>query len=308
MWHDAAMPAPAPHPSVEAFHRSLALERRLSPRTVDGYLRDLGFFIAHAAPEGGFDPATVEARSVRRYLSALHRQTLAATTIARRLAAVRAYFRFLVKSGALEVDPTARVRTPKQPKRHPRFLTADDAARLVEAPTGEGPAAVRDRAILELTYGSGLRVSEVVGLDLSDLDLRAGTMRVVGKGNKTRVVPIGRAAQASLEAWLARRGELKGKGGHPSALFRNKNGGRLSARSVQKLVERCRPACAENGATPHWLRHACATHMLSSGADLRSIQELLGHASLSTTQRYTHVDLQALMKVYDQAHPRARAD
>lgn len=294
------------HPSLDAFHRYLAHERRSSRHTVAGYLRDLGFFIAAVRGEGRFDPAAVDRRAVRRYLATLHREGLSPPTIARKLAAVRAYFRFLVRTGALEVDPTGLLHTPKQPKRTPRFLSADDAARLVEAPDGDGPAAVRDRAVLELTYGAGLRVSEVVGLDVGDLDLSAGTARVLGKGNKTRVVPMGRHAIEAIRAWLVKRPELVGQAGHPSALFRNKNGGRLSARAVQRLVERCRPACAEAGATPHWLRHACATHMLGSGADLRSIQEQLGHSSLSTTQRYTHVDVQALMRVYDNAHPRAR--
>ncbi len=303
-------PTAAPrHPDLEDFHRYLRFEKRASPRTVDGYLRDLGFFVAHARGDGDFDPAAITHRDVRRYVAGLHKDGLAPSTIARKLAAVRAFFRYLVRIERLPADPTARVRTPKQPQRTPRFLSADDAARLMEAPQGDGPAATRDRAILELAYGGGLRVSEVVGLDLSDLDLGQGTARVVGKGSKTRIVPIGRHAIAALQSWLAKRPEMNGKGsGHPTAVFRNKNGGRLSARAVQRLVERCRPACAEAGATPHWLRHACATHMLGSGADLRSIQELLGHSSLSTTQRYTHVDLHALMQVYDRAHPRAKAE
>lgn len=295
------------HPDVDAFHRYLRHEKRASPRTVDGYLRDLAFFVAAVRGDDGFVPSAVSARDVRRYVAGLHKDGLAPTTIARKLAAVRAFFRFLVRDERLAVDPTTRIRTPKQPKRTPRFLSADDAARLMEAPGGDGPAALRDRALLELAYGGGLRVSELVGLDLTDLDLGQGTVRVVGKGNKTRVVPIGRHAVTAVGTWLRVRGQLKGKGGgHPTAVFRNKDGGRLTARSVQRLVERSRGACAEAGATPHWLRHACATHMLGSGADLRSIQEMLGHASLSTTQRYTHVDLQALMKVYDRAHPRAR--
>ncbi|MCA9539974.1 MAG: tyrosine recombinase XerC [Myxococcales bacterium] len=237
----------------------------------------------------------------------LHKERYAPPTIARKLSAVRAFYRFAVRAGLLDVDPTGTVRTPKQGKRAPRFLSADDAARLVEAPAGDGPAAARDRALLELTYGAGLRVSEVVGIDLCDLDLRGGTVRVTGKGNKVRIVPMGRTAVAALRTWIARRIELGSKCRHPSALFLNRRGDRISVRAVQRLVESLRPACTAAGATPHWLRHACATHMLGSGADLRSIQEQLGHATLSTTQRYTHVDLQALMRVYDQAHPRAHA-
>lgn len=293
---------------IEAFRRYLVTEKRASPRTVDGYLGDLGFFVRFVDEvRGGFDPARVDRLLIRRYLKHLYDDGLGAATIARRLAALRALFRFLVRSGRLETDPTAGVATPKKPKTAPRFLSPDDAARLVEAPDGEGALAVRDRAILELTYGAGLRVSEVVGLDCDAVDLGAGTVRVTGKGNKTRVVPMGRYAVAAVRAWLARRPETAGEGAHPTALFRNARGGRLTARSVQRLVERHRVACREGGATPHWLRHACATHMLGSGADLRSIQEQLGHASLSTTQRYTHVGVESLMAVYDKAHPRARS-
>ncbi len=291
---------------VEAFHRYLATERRVSRRTVQGYLDDVGFFAEFARQEmGDFDPAAVDSALVRRYLRHLYDRELSPATIARKLSAVRAFFRFLAKTDRVAHDPTLNVRTPKQSKRAPRFLSADDAARLVEAPEGEGPLATRDRAILELTYGAGLRVSEVVSLDLLSIDLREGTVRVTGKGDKTRVVPMGRVAVDALRGWLAVRGQIEDR--HPTALFVNHRGGRLSARAVQRLVERCRPACAESGATPHWLRHACATHMLGSGADLRSIQEQLGHSKLGTTQRYTHVSVEALMKVYDQAHPRARS-
>lgn len=293
---------------VAAFRRYLATEKRSSKLTVEGYLRDLGFFVEYVREKRGeLRPASVDKLLLRAWLKSLYDEGLEPATIARKLAAVRAFFRFLVRTGALDRDPTASVRTPKQPKRAPRFLSPDDAARLVEAPEGDGVAAARDRAILELSYGAGLRVSEVVGLDCGDVDLRAGTVRVTGKGNKTRVVPMGRLAVEAVRAWLARRPETAGaEGGDPSALFRNQRGGRLTARTVQRLVERARPACREAGATPHWLRHACATHMLGSGADLRSIQEMLGHSSLSTTQRYTHVSVEELMRIYDKAHPRAR--
>ena len=208
----------------------------------------------------------------------------------------------------VEVDPTELIRVPKLAQRTPRFLSADDAARLVEHPAGNSAVAYRDRAVLELTYGSGLRVSEVVGLDISDVDLKAGRVRVVGKGNKERIVPMGRQATTCVELWIYRRAEVVGKTTCPHALFRNQRGSRLTVRSVQRLVRKARHECQEVGATPHWLRHACATHMLGSGADLRSIQTMLGHASLSTTQRYTHVDLDTLMRNYDRAHPRALAE
>lgn len=302
-------------PMVRAFEQYLVSERRLSPLTVSGYLRDLGFFISfwrelhRPSPDvlAQFEADQVVVVDVRRYLQTLYVRRLNPATVGRKLSALRAFYRFLARIDAIRVDPTQGVRTPKQPKRGAKFLSPDDAARLVEAPEGEGPLAVRDRAVLELTYGAGLRVSEVVGLDVSNLDLRAGTVRVLGKGDKTRIVPIGRKASQALEAWLGLRSTVKGpKGADGLALFRNSRGGRLSARAVQRLVERCRSACRQPGATPHWLRHACATHMLGSGADLRAIQEQLGHSSLSTTQRYTHVNIEALMTAYDGAHPRAR--
>lgn len=315
------------------FRAYLEFERRYSRLTVQGYLRDVGFF-AHfarlaaaaaeaaeaappsvevalaAEPPGALPPfraEDVDRDLVRSYVRSLYEEGLEPTSIQRRLAAVRAFFGYLVKRRGLPRDPTARVATPKIAKTVPRFLSPDDAARLVEAPQGDSPLSARDRAVLELTYGSGLRVSEVVGLDLTDLDLEGGLVRVLGKGAKTRVVPVGRQSQIALRAWLADRSRVEAEVLHPTALFVGARGGRLNARAVQRLVEQHRPACAENGATPHWLRHACATHMLGSGADLRSIQEMLGHASLRTTQRYTHVDVAALMAVYDRAHPRARA-
>lgn len=288
------------------FRRFLADERRYSALTVSGYLRDLGFFVAFVRGEAPFDPAAVDRGQVRAYVRSLYDEGLQPASIHRRLSAVRAYFAFLVRRGALARDPAARVATPKVPKTVPRFLSPDDAERLVEAPRPENEGTVQERAILELTYGAGLRVSEICGLDLLDLDLEGGLVRVVGKGAKTRVVPIGRMAQAALRLWLAERARLDAEQTHATALFVGARGGRLYARAVQRLVEQHRPACGESGATPHWLRHACATHMLESGADLRSIQELLGHSSLRTTQRYTHVDVQHLMAVYDKAHPRAR--
>lgn len=292
---------------LDRFYNYITHERRLSAHTVDGYRRDLGFFVAHCLQQtGGFDPAQITKATVRGYLRALYRKRLAQTTVARKLSVVRAFFRFLVRRGDLDVDPTVGVRTPKLPKRAPRFLSADDAVRLVEAPEGTDATAARDRAVLELLYGAGLRVGEVQGLDVSAVDLSERRIRVTGKGNKTRVVPIGQAAVDAVQAWLARRPELV-KAPVP-ALFLSTRGKRFNARAMQRLVAQSRPACRENGATPHWLRHACATHMLGSGADLRSIQEMLGHARLSTTQRYTHVSVQKLMAAYDGAHPRAIAD
>jgi len=297
------------HPTIAKFRRYLVSEKRASTLTIKGYLRDLGTLVAHVEKDGvTFTPAVVDRSTMRRYLSSLHRKGLSPTTVGRRLAAIRAYFRYLVRLGIVQHDPTVHVPTPKTGKRAPRFLSPDDAARLMDAPEGTTPRNHRDRAILELTYGAGLRVSEVVGVDASHLDLSAGTLRVTGKGKKTRVVPIGRHAVEALAAWIAVRLDFVANPADEDAIFLNPRGRRLSVRSVQRLVEKNRVACREAGATPHWLRHACATHMLGSGADLRSIQKMLGHASLSTTQRYTHVELEALMKVYDQSHPRARRE
>ncbi|MFN3199887.1 MAG: tyrosine recombinase XerC [Bradymonadia bacterium] len=299
---------PTEHDPIGAFRRYLQIERRASPRTVDGYLRDVGQFARFL--DGLTPPVPVlsaERDHVRWFLKALHDGGLSATTVNRKVSAIKALYRFLLRGEHIEVDPTARISTPKRPRQAPRFLTADDAARLVTSPAGATPMAARDVAVLELTYGAGLRVSEVAGLDVGHVDIDRGLVRVTGKGDKTRVVPMGRHAVESLSTWMLRRPALLAKGTSPTeALFLSTRGRRFGPRAIQRLVEQHRSACAEGGATPHWLRHACATHMLSSGADLRAIQEMLGHASLSTTQRYTHVTVEALMKAYDQAHPRAR--
>ena len=311
--------------SLSPFRDHLSIEKRYSRLTVEGYLRDLGFFVhfartaaaAHQAAEDAvgdptdslppFLPEDVDRDLVRNYVRSLYDEGLKPTSIQRRVAAVRSYFGYLVKRGELAKDPTVRVSTPKIPKTVPHFLSPDDAARLVEAPSPEASLSGRDRAVLELAYGSGLRVGELVGLDLVDLDFEGGLVRVLGKGAKTRIVPVGRFALVALRAWLGERSRMDPDTIHPTALFLGARGDRLNVRAVQRLVEHHRAACGESGATPHWLRHACATHMLGSGADLRSIQEMLGHASLRTTQRYTHVDVDALMAVYDRAHPRAHA-
>ena len=312
--------------AIDDYLRFLADEKRFSALTVQGYRRDLGFFVQFvrearseaAEPVGEaagdakptlppFAPETVDRMTIRMYLRTLYDAGLQPASIQRRIAAIRSFFGYLVKRGQLPGDPSARITTPKVPKTVPRFLSPDDAERLVEAPKAEAGTGPQDRAILELTYGAGLRVSEVCSIDLVDLDVGGGLVRVLGKGSKTRIVPIGRMAQAAIRLWLVERARLDHEAVHPTALFVAPRGGRMHARAVQRLVEMHRPACAENGATPHWLRHACATHMLGSGADLRSIQEMLGHSSLRTTQRYTHVDVEGLMAVYDKAHPRAHA-
>ena len=292
--------------AIAQFLSNLTVERRLSRNTVNAYRRDLTLFQAELTAEKRSDIEDITKLDVRRFLAAQYRDGLKATTISRRMSALKAFFKFLVRQGTVPSNPCETLKSPKTPRRSPRFLSPDDTERLLQVAEGDSPVAIRDRTLLELAYGGGLRVSELCGIDIGDLDLDSGTVRVRGKGNKERIVPIGRMAILSVRTWLNLRHQI-GEGGHPSALFRNKFGGRLSVRTVQRLVARGRTLCLQGGATPHWLRHACATHMLSSGADLRSIQELLGHASLSTTQKYTHVDVAQLMSVYDRAHPRAQA-
>ncbi|HET7876397.1 MAG TPA: tyrosine recombinase XerC, partial [Methylomirabilota bacterium] len=242
----------------------------------------------------------VDARVVRAYLAWLHGRRLSKATIARRLASVRSCLRFLARRGVIEGNPARQVPSPRQGRRLPSFLPKDESTGLLDLPAEPTPAGRRDHALLELLYATGLRVSECCGLDVDDLDRGQGTVRVLGKGDKERVVPVGDAALQAIDAYLA----VRGPGGGP--LFRNARGGRLTPRSAHRIVRRrAREAGIIRRVTPHTLRHTFATHMLGEGADLRLIQELLGHSRLSTTQRYTHVSPEHLMKVYDAAHPRA---
>ncbi len=311
--------------AIAAFKTYLEVERAYSPRTVEVYLRDVTALREHLREKRGKDGALarLSAIDVRSQLAALFGDNGAAT-IGRKLSSVRAFCRFLVKRGVLAGNPAAAIRGPKKPKGLPRALDVDDAFRLVEAPTTTGRIAhrtlsaaeearhvllrVRDQALLELIYATGLRVSEACGLDITDIDRdRYGVPIVLvrhGKGNKSREVPLGGAADRALAAYLPARQQLAAGG---AALFVNAAGDRLTPRSVQRMVKRWTIAGGVHAnATPHGLRHSFATHLLDEGVDLRSIQELLGHASLSSTQIYTKVSLDHLMKVYDDAHPRAK--
>lgn len=313
--------------ALAAFKAYLEVERNYSPRTVEVYLRDVGALRTHLrAKRGGKEAplARLSTIDVRSQLAALFGENNAAT-IGRKLSSVRAFCRFLVKRGVLAGNPAAAIRGPKKAKGLPRALDVDDAFRLVEAPTSTGRTShrklsaaeearhgllrLRDQAMLELLYSTGLRVSEACGLDVTDIDRdRYGTPIVLvrrGKGGKSREVPLGGAADRALEAYLPARRELAATG---AALFVNAAGERLTPRSVQRMVKRWTIAGGVHAnATPHGLRHSFATHLLDEGVDLRSIQELLGHASLSSTQIYTKVSLDHLMKVYDDAHPRAKS-
>jgi integrase/recombinase XerC len=302
--------------SVAAFLDSLASERRASRHTVLAYGRDLRQLELFAIEKRGesFTASQIDVYLLRQWLGTLAR-VLSPPSVARKIAAVKALFRHLRKRGLLEKDPAADLASPKVRKNLPTFLGVDAARQVVEAPEGDSPTARRDRAILEVLYGSGLRVSELAGLDRSDVDLERGTVRVRGKGNKERITPLGRAAIKAIEAHLATRDALvrSARNGaspraiHPTALFLSPRGARFGVRPIQLLVHRYGALGAGRADLhPHALRHTCATHMLEGGADLRAIQEMLGHASLATTQRYTHVSLEQLMKVYDGAHPLAK--
>ncbi len=301
------------------FAHHLAVERNSSPRTVAAYRRDLEEFRAGFERANGAEPepAAVSVADVRAFVAGLYRMNDAAS-IARKLSALRSFYRFLTARGVTDANPARQVASPKKKKALPRALDVDAAAAVVEAPTDGDlatPGALRDRAMFEVMYGAGLRVSECCALDLHDVDRERygdGCLLAVrrGKGGKDRLVPLGKTALAALDRYLAEgRPQLahpKSGAQHPSALFLNRHGGRLTARSVQRQIARA-ALIAGTEATPHALRHSFATHLLDGGADLRSIQELLGHASLSSTQVYTRVSMDHLMKVYDAAHPHARS-
>jgi len=296
--------------SLSFFVDFLASERRSSKHTVAAYRSDLaqlGAFLRDKQGDGA--PVTrVDVYLVRQWLGSLAR-VVSPASVARKIAAAKAFFRFLHRRGWIAKNLSADLASPKVRKPLPTFLRVDAAREVMEAPSAESPEGRRDRAMLELLYGSGLRVSELAGLDVGDVDRKNATVRVRGKGNKERVAPVGRAALTSVASYLDARGALvrAGTPAHPTALFLSRRGARIGVRQVQLLVHRYGAIGAGRADLhPHALRHTCATHMLEGGADLRAIQEMLGHASLATTQRYTHVSLEHLMKVYDGAHPLAK--
>jgi integrase/recombinase XerC len=302
-----AAPAPAQDPDLDAWLGALKAQRAASAHTLRAYRGDLQGLAAHQAAAGA-SLRSARLGDLRAWLarSGTRRQDrptvpLSPATRARRIAAVRSFYRWMVEAGRLDRDPSARLGAPRVPRRAPRFLDVDEAAEVVEEPTQEGPLRARNAALLELLYGAGLRVGEAVALDWLHLDLDERLVRVLGKGRKQRVVPFGPPAAEALRAWATWCGEDGGP------VFRNRDGGRLSARSAWRIVRDAGRARGIAGLHPHALRHSAATHLLNAGADLRAIQEQLGHASLSTTQRYTHVDAAHLLAVYRRAHPRAGA-
>jgi integrase/recombinase XerC len=294
------------------FLEYLAGERRASPRTVTEYGRDLaslGGFVAERDPEVARDVTRIDIYLLRAWLGVLA-QKHAAASVAREVAAVRSWMRWMRRLGIVSRSPAEQLASPKVPRGLPTLLSAEAAERVVLDPPADTPVGLRDRAILELLYGSGLRVSELCDLDRTAVDLAGASARVCGKGRKERIVPLGRPCVAAVSAWLAVRGQLlhpRLRTQDPRPLFLTVRGARLYARAVWAVVKRSGAGGAGRADLhPHALRHTCATHMLDGGADLRAIQEMLGHASLSTTQRYAHVSMEHLLRVYDAAHPLAR--
>lgn len=292
---------------IEAFLLHLATERRLAERTLKSYARDLQQLETFLS-DRGVDVLGSTTDDLRAFLASRH-EDLSPRSIARKLAAIRGLYKHAKRRGWLEQDPAKRIRLPVLDRRLPITMDTEEVLAVLAAPSGEGVLDIRDRAILEVLYAGGLRVSELVGLDTQDVDLQVRSARVLGKGSKERLVPLGRPACEALGAYLPRRAEQLHRAKKPDhrAIFLNRFGSRLSARSVRRMLDkRIIQAGLMYHVSPHAFRHAFATHLLSSGADLRSIQELLGHASLSTTQTYTHVDMTRLIEVYDDAHPRAK--
>lgn len=319
---------------LKAFLRFLALNRNVSAHTVRAYDSDLTQFIGHVAAEADLKkrdllPEALTRESIRSFLGYLYAEGQSRATAARKLAAIRTFLRYLRREGLIDADPGGLVATPKREVRMPAHLSEDEMAKMLDAPDDEQPLGRRDHAILELFYASGLRVSELAGLDLADVNLSGRMVRVLGKGGKERLVPFNGATEAAIRAWLKDRepfvrassmnprvvgsrgrdahGVSRGARVRREPLFVNYRGGRLTVRSIDRLVRKYAAVTERDGVSPHALRHSFATHLLERGADLRAIQELLGHSRLSTTQRYTHVNAAQLLQVYRKTHPRAHA-
>lgn len=296
--------SPAALAWLPAYLQHLMSERRLSKHTDSNYRRDLTLIIAFCDRSGVEDWKALDSQHVRSFAAAEYRRGQSARTIQRRLSALRSFCNFLLRERALTFNPANEVQAPKAPKRLPQTIDVDQMTRLLEFRSDEN-LDVRDKAVMELFYSSGLRLSELTQLNLEDLDLKDRTVRVTGKGNKTRIVPIGRFAIEALSAWFKARTELSHA--DERAVFVSQRGTRLSTRSVQIRIEQwAKRQGVGVHVHPHLFRHSFATHLLESSQDLRGVQELLGHANIATTQVYTHLDFQHLAKIYDAAHPRAR--
>ena len=301
---------------IDQFCDHLMYERNVSPHTLRNYHSDLIQFYDYLAPadEHGkrreVDVRQIDNITIREYLSTLYEAKKKKTSIARKLATLRTFFKFLCREEVLKLNPARLVSSPRLEKHLPVTLSIDDVVRFIETPDVDTPLGKRDRCILEMLYGTGMRVSELCGLNVEDVDFSHLSIRVRGKGRKERIVPFGTKAKEALELYLGVRGELLAEAEEderePNAVFLNYQGTRISTRSVGRMVDKYLKICADmRNISPHSLRHSFATHLLNAGADLRSIQELLGHARLSTTQKYTHVSHERMMEVYDKAHPKA---
>lgn len=307
---------------IDAFTEYLKVEKNVSEHTCRNYISDLAMFRDYLAdsrgPAGEINIKTIDNLTVRGFLGLLSRKGEKKSSIARRLSVLRTFFKYLHREGYVEINPAKIVATPKQEKKIPSFLSVDDAFSLMEMPVGADVFTLRDKAILETFYSTGIRIGELAGLNDSDIDFTAGLVKVKGKGRKERIVPIGEKAMTAIKNYLQKRRELiEQKSSRPGQvptedhnkipLFVNKDGKRITERSIARIVDKYVSRLSNIAhISPHGLRHTFATHLLNAGADLRSIQELLGHKSLSTTQRYTHLGIDKLMEVYDKAHPRAK--
>lgn len=299
---DSQIPDP-----VSVFLLYLDAQRGYSEATLRSYATDLAgvHTFLTGRSRGLHDPASVSKNDLTAFLADLHRRGLAKSTVCRKLSALRAFFRYMRKQGTVQEDPCASLPNPKLPKTHPKVLNVDQALHLVQAEVDPSPEGLRDLALLELLYGSGLRISEALGLDFSHIDLSRGIARVLGKGRKERIVPLTAPAVDRLQRYLEQRGAFR-PDAREQAVFLGLRGGRLTRRQADRVVKAMATASGvPAGISPHTLRHSFASHMLQAGADLRSVQELLGHARISTTQRYTHLDLAQIMKTYDASHPLA---
>lgn len=289
---------------MERYLDHLRVERRLSSHTESGYRQDLQRLRSYCQRNGFKEWTDIDAHGARRFAGDLRSRGLSPRSIQRALSASRGFYRYLMKHRQARINPFSGISAPKVEKKLPKALSVDQVSLLV-AVKAKDPLAIRDRAMMELFYSSGLRLSELVQLDTTNLDLKSGSVRVVGKGNKEREVPVGRLAVAAIRAWLPYRGDKAAPG--EGALFLSGRGGRISTRAVQQRIQHwAKKQGLETGVHPHMLRHSFATHVLESSGELRAVQELLGHVNISTTQVYTHLDFQHLAKVYDQAHPRAK--
>jgi len=294
---------------LSSFEDFLSSERNYSKHTLKAYiadikefglvLKDMGLI---SADNGEIDFAHMDETPIRTFISRLYGKNKR-VSISRKLASIRTFFEFLIRNGTIKSNPAKLVPTPKGEKRLPTFLTVDEVVKLVETPGSENVYESRDRAILELLYSCGLRVSELVGINLNNLDLTSMSVKVLGKGNKERMVPLGSKASTAIKTYISQRLDLKPEDDY---LFVNSRGGRLSTRSIDRIIKKYAAISGiPKNISPHVLRHTFATHLLGGGADLRAIQEMLGHKSLSTTQRYTHISIEKIMEIYDKTHPRA---